>query len=109
MKYIYPERYHDLLKSLRLDFDVFDELNDEQLLSLIDALADYISEYGINETGDGENETGTLCADLLTWLAKEGQTESASLESNGTLAVERKNEIKQPQIKRVSHYGPCCV
>ena len=34
-------------------------------------LADEIAYEGINEAGDGVNEVGQRCVDLLTWLAKE--------------------------------------
>lgn len=71
MKYAYPEQCHNLLRSLNLPFDPFGELDDEQLLILLDMLADEIAYEGINEAGDGGNEVGQRCVDLLTWLAKE--------------------------------------
>lgn len=70
MKFDYPQKYNRLLRSLEVGFDPFGELDDGQLVSLIETLEDYFSMYGVNEAGDGESEDGTLCADLLTWLAK---------------------------------------
>ena len=70
MKYNYPAKYRGLLSSLQVDFDPFGEIDDGRLLALIEALEEHISLYGVNAAGDGENETGALCADLLTWLAR---------------------------------------
>ncbi len=69
MKYNYPKKYHELIRSLALGFDPFGAIDGEQLLLLIEAVEAVISERGVNEAGDGESETGTLCADLLAWLA----------------------------------------
>lgn len=69
MKYNYPKKYHELIQSIALSFDPFGAIDDEQLLLLIEAVEAVISERGMNEAGDGESKTGTLCADLLAWLA----------------------------------------
>lgn len=73
LKYAFPTRYYELLNRLRLPFDPFGDLDEEQLLTLLDTLADEIAYEGINEAGDGVNEVGQLCVDLLTWLAKEDE------------------------------------
>ena len=73
MRYNFPEKFHALLCSLPLDFDPFGEIDDNQEVALIDAVSDHLAFYGVNETGDGESEMGTLCADFLTWLAQNEQ------------------------------------
>ena len=57
------------LKSVPLPFDPSTDLTDEQIERLVDALEDHIAYHGMNETGTGESEIGTCCADLLTFLA----------------------------------------
>jgi len=68
MKYQYPEKYIDLLKSLELDFDLFGCLTDDEIVLLIEAIEDCLQLHGINSTGDGVNEIGALCEGLLDWL-----------------------------------------
>ena len=70
MKFDYPERFKPLLDKLELDFSPYEELNDEQEITLIEAVEDHFSTHGINNAGDGENAVGTLCADFLTWIAE---------------------------------------
>ena len=45
------------------------DMSDEEQLRLEDLLSDYLQTNGINEAGDGENETGSMCADILTLIA----------------------------------------
>ena len=79
MNYQYPEKYIDLLKSLELEFDPFDELSDDQYCDLLEAVSEYLQLHGINSTGDGVNETGALCEGLLDWLVD--QEEAGTLET----------------------------
>lgn len=68
MKYQYPERFIDLLKSLELAFDPFGCLTDDEIVLLIEAIEDHLQLHGINLAGDGVNEIGALCEGLLDWL-----------------------------------------
>lgn len=52
------------------DIDPGGDISDDTLLRLIDDLQVHLQTFGINDAGDGENETGRKCADLLSWLAK---------------------------------------
>ena len=74
MKYQYPEKYIDLLKSLELDFDLFGCLTDDEIVLLIEAIEDCLQLHGINSAGDGVNETGALCEGLLDWLVDQEET-----------------------------------
>lgn len=72
MKFEYPKKFRPLLEKLELGFSPYDELNEEQEVELIEAVENYFSLYGIDESGDEESDAGTLCADFLTWIAGEG-------------------------------------
>lgn len=52
------------------DIDPYGNISDDALLRLIDDLQVHLQTFGINDAGDGENEIGRKCADLLTWLAR---------------------------------------
>ena len=52
------------------DVDPFSDLSDDMLLKLIDDLQNHLQTFGINASGNGENEAGTRCANLLAWLAR---------------------------------------
>ena len=52
------------------DVDPFSDLSDDMLLKLIDDLQNHLQTFGINASGNGENEAGTKCANLLAWLAR---------------------------------------
>ena len=68
MKYQYPEKFVELLRSLELEFVPFGELNDDQYCDLMEAVSEYLQFHGINSAGDGVNEIGALCEGLLDWL-----------------------------------------
>ena len=68
MKINYPREFCFLIRSLELEFDPFDELNDDQYCDLLEAVSEYLQLHGINSAGDGVNETGALCEGLLDWL-----------------------------------------
>lgn len=69
MKIPFNKEQLAFLKSVPLPFDPSTDLTDEQIELMVDALRDHFSYYGMNETGTGESEIGTHCADLLTFLA----------------------------------------
>lgn len=50
--------------------DLKAELSDDEMLELEDRIAEHLQLHGINRAGDGENEIGTLCADILTIIAE---------------------------------------
>ena len=45
------------------------DMDDDAQLNLEDLLSDHLQMHGINEAGDGENEIGSMCADILTLIA----------------------------------------
>ena len=47
------------------------DMDDDAQLQLEDTLGDYLQRYGINDSGNGENAVGRMCADILTVLAAE--------------------------------------
>lgn len=49
--------------------DPLADMDDDAQLQLEDALSDYLQMYGINDSGDGENAVGRMCADILTIIA----------------------------------------
>ena len=46
------------------------DFTDAEQLEFEDIVTDYLQHHGINEAGNGENEIGTLCADIMTVIAK---------------------------------------
>ena len=46
-------------------------LDDDAQLQLEDAVSEYLQLYGINDSGNGENAVGRMCADILTGLASD--------------------------------------
>lgn len=48
------------------------DMDDETQLRLEDMLSEHLQVYGINESGDGENITGRICADILAVIARNG-------------------------------------
>lgn len=71
MKIIYPTKYHGLLKQVAVSFDPFGTLNDRQFIALIDAVEAYLTDYGVDDSGEELNELGMLCEDFLFWIAKQ--------------------------------------
>jgi len=71
VKIDYPKEYRLLLRSLELEFDPFEELNDDQYCDLLEMISEYLQFHGINHTGDGVNEIGALCEGLLDWLVNQ--------------------------------------
>ncbi|MBC3517211.1 hypothetical protein H8K20_12505 [Neobittarella massiliensis] len=69
MKIPFNEEQLVFLKSVPLPFDPSTDLTDEQIEKMVNILEDHIAYHGMNEEGTGENEIGTHCADLLTFLA----------------------------------------
>ncbi len=49
--------------------DPLADMDDDAQLQLEDALGDYLQLHGINDSGNGENAIGRMCADILTVLA----------------------------------------
>ena len=49
--------------------DALNDLEDDELLELEEFLAEEVQLRGINDAGDGENEYGKMCADILTAIA----------------------------------------
>ena len=47
------------------------DMDDDAQLRLEDALGDYLQQHGINDSGNGENAVGRMCADILTVLASD--------------------------------------
>ena len=47
------------------------DMDDDAQLRLEDALGDYLQQHGINDSGNGENTVGRMCADILTVLASD--------------------------------------
>ncbi|MBR3385864.1 MAG: hypothetical protein IKG69_11795 [Atopobiaceae bacterium] len=44
-------------------------MDDDQWFEIIDALGDEIQTHGINEAGDGTNERGEVCRQILDMMA----------------------------------------
>lgn len=59
--------HKDLLKRLGLPED-FDSLTDEQWFAVNDTLSDEMQLHGINAAGDGLNDYGEMCVDIITSL-----------------------------------------
>lgn len=56
-----------ILKRLGLPED-FDGITDEQWFAVNDTLSDEMQLHGINEAGDGLNDYGEMCVDIITSL-----------------------------------------
>lgn len=60
-------KHKNILTRLNLPVD-FKNLTDEQWFRVNDTLSDELQLRGINDTGDGLNEYGELCVDIITSL-----------------------------------------
>ena len=71
MKLIYPDKFQKLLGQIKLSFNPFESMDNEQLLELIDKVEDYLSFYGVDPSGKELNAIGMLCEDFLFWVAEQ--------------------------------------
>lgn len=46
------------------------DFTDDEQLDFEDQVTDYLQMHGINEVGNGENEIGTMCADIMAVIAQ---------------------------------------
>lgn len=60
-------KHSEILEKLGLPTD-FSALTDEQYNEIDDKVCDEMQRHGINETGDGLNDHGELCVDILELL-----------------------------------------
>lgn len=61
------DKQKELLESLGLPLH-FENLDDESLMRIEDAVADEMQVHGINDAGDGLNEYGELCRSVIVSL-----------------------------------------
>lgn len=54
------------------DIDPSADMDDDEQLDFEDKVSDYLQIYGINDAGDGVNEIGSMCEEILTVIAKNG-------------------------------------
>lgn len=59
-----------LLKKMNLPFDPSGELSETEEWQLEEIVSDYFALHGLAGNGDHTNETGELCADIMTLLAR---------------------------------------
>lgn len=59
----------DLMNKLDLPYD-FASLSDDIFFSVSDRLEDEMQLNGLNATGDGLNEYGSLCRSILEYMAQ---------------------------------------
>lgn len=60
----------ELLNSLDLPGVISTEMDDEQWFGITDRLGEEIQLHGINERGDGINERGETCRQILDAMAE---------------------------------------
>lgn len=63
-----PEHFK-VLDNIRLDFDVKDNMTDEQILELDEKVSDYLSVHGIGKNDD-ITPTGQICESILDLLSE---------------------------------------
>jgi predicted NUDIX family phosphoesterase len=66
MIFYFPKEQAEFLQEV-LKVDVSMDFSDDEQLELEDKLSDYLQTHGL--TNDEENEIGTMCADILTFIA----------------------------------------
>lgn len=66
MVFNFPKEQAEFLRDV-LKVDVSMDFSADEQLELEDKIIDHLQSYGL--TNDGENETGTMCADILTFIA----------------------------------------
>ena len=74
MTYLYPEKFWELLGKLELEFDLFGDMDDDQVVKMIEAIEDYLVMHGIDQSGENVNDVGALCEGLLDWLVDQEET-----------------------------------
>lgn len=62
-------RQRELLASLSLPTSLDTGMDDDQWFEITDTLGDEIQMHGINEAGDGTNERGETCRQILDMMA----------------------------------------
>ena len=63
------QRQKELLASIELPCAIDPEMEDDRWFEIIDALGDEIQMRGINDVGDGINERGETCRQILEAMA----------------------------------------
>lgn len=67
MKFCFPKDQAEFLQSV-LQVDPDRDFSDDEQLELEDRIADHLQMYGLAD--DGENEIGTMCANILAFIAR---------------------------------------
>ncbi|MBS5873435.1 MAG: hypothetical protein KIC46_04870 [Clostridiales bacterium] len=70
MKRPFTKKQLDLLDKMDLPFDPSGDLSDEEELQIEESVSDYFALHGLAGNGDQTNQTGELCADVITILAQ---------------------------------------
>ncbi len=63
-----PEHF-GILNKIKVDFDVKDELTDEQVLELDEKVSDYLAMHGFGKD-DNITPTGRMCESILDLLSE---------------------------------------
>ncbi len=64
------QRQKELMTSLDLPTTLTTDMDDEQWFEITDVLGDEIQMHGINDAGDGTNERGETCRQILNAMAE---------------------------------------
>lgn len=70
MKRDFTKKQLELLSKMDLPFDPSGELSEEEELQMEESVSNYFALHGLAENGDQTNQTGELCADIMTILAQ---------------------------------------
>lgn len=63
------QRQEKLLKSLSLPTTITTDMDEDEWFEITDALGDEIQTHGINAAGDGINDHGETCRQILDAMA----------------------------------------
>lgn len=70
MKRAFTKEQLELLKKMNLAFNPSDDLSEAEELQMEESVSDYFALHGLTGNGDQTNETGELCAEIMTILAQ---------------------------------------
>lgn len=70
MKRLFTKNQLKLLEKMNLPFDPSGELSEAEEWQLEESVSDYFALHGLTGNGDQTNETGELCAEIMTILAQ---------------------------------------
>lgn len=70
MKFIFQKKHEELLKQVGFNFDVNQEISEEQYEELMEKIPDYLMMHGF-DSNYLPNEVGVICEEIITILTND--------------------------------------